>query len=27
VRVLEVTLSDGSRVVVPRTNIEVIEGA
>lgn len=27
VRVLEVTLSDGSRVVVPRTNIEVIEGS
>lgn len=27
VRVLEVTLSDGSTVVVPRTNIEVIEGA
>ena len=27
VRVLEVTLSDGSKVVVPRTNIEVIEGA
>ncbi len=27
VRVLEVTLSDGTRVVVPRTNIEVIEGA
>ncbi|MBK9306023.1 MAG: hypothetical protein IPM58_02785 [Nitrospira sp.] len=27
VRVLEVTLSDGNRVVVPRTNIEVIEGA
>lgn len=27
VRVLEVTLCDGSTVVVPRTNIEVIEGA
>lgn len=27
VRVLEVKLSDGKRVVVPRTNIEVIEGA
>lgn len=26
VRVLEVTLSDGNKVVVPRTNIEVIEG-
>ncbi|BFU91254.1 MAG: hypothetical protein NTAFB01_24410 [Nitrospira sp.] len=27
VRVLEVTFSDGKRVVIPRTNIEVIEGA
>lgn len=27
VRVLEVTLSDGKAVVIPRTNIEVIEGA
>lgn len=27
VRVLEVTFSDGNRVVIPRTNIEVIEGA
>jgi hypothetical protein len=27
VRVLEVKFSDGKRVVVPRTNIEVIEGA
>ena len=27
VRVLEVKLSDGKRVVIPRTNIEVIEGA
>ncbi|MBX3335793.1 MAG: hypothetical protein KF876_16800, partial [Nitrospira sp.] len=27
VRVLEVRLSDGKTVVVPRTNIEVIEGA
>lgn len=27
VRVLEVTFADGSRAVVPRTNIEVIEGA
>lgn len=27
VRVLEVTFTDGSRAVVPRTNIEVIEGA
>jgi hypothetical protein len=27
VRVLEVTFSDGSKVVIPRTNIEVIEGA
>jgi len=27
VRVLEVTFADGSRAVIPRTNIEVIEGA
>ena len=27
VRVLEVTFSDGSRAVIPRTNVEVIEGA
>jgi hypothetical protein len=27
VRVLEVTFGDGSRAVIPRTNIEVIEGA
>lgn len=27
VRVLEVTFTDGSRAVIPRTNIEVIEGA
>ena len=27
VRVLEVTFSDGKKVVIPRTNIEVIEGA
>ena len=27
VRVLEVKLSDGKKVVIPRTNIEVIEGA
>ena len=27
VRVLEVTLADGKHVVIPRTNIEVIEGA
>ncbi|MGE0645059.1 MAG: hypothetical protein AB7P24_15455 [Nitrospira sp.] len=27
VRVLEVAFSDGNRVVIPRTNIEVIEGA
>lgn len=27
VRVLEVTFSDGNKVVIPRTNIEVIEGA
>ncbi len=27
VRVLEVKFSDGKRVVIPRTNIEVIEGA
>lgn len=27
VRVLEVAFSDGSKVVIPRTNIEVIEGA
>jgi hypothetical protein len=27
VRVLEVAFADGSRAVVPRTNIEVIEGA
>jgi len=27
VRVLEVKLSDGKQVVIPRTNIEVIEGA
>jgi len=26
VRVLEVTFSDGARAVIPRTNIEVIEG-
>jgi transcription antitermination factor NusG len=26
VRVLEVTFADGSRAVIPRTNIEVIEG-
>ena len=26
VRVLEVTFSDGSKTVIPRTNIEVIEG-
>jgi hypothetical protein len=27
VRVLEVKFADGTRVVIPRTNIEVIEGA
>ncbi|HRI37852.1 MAG TPA: hypothetical protein PLO50_04780, partial [Nitrospira sp.] len=27
VRVLEVTFADGKTVVIPRTNIEVIEGA
>ena len=27
VRVLEVTFADGSRAVIPRTNIELIEGA
>ena len=27
VRVLEVTFADGARTVIPRTNIEVIEGA
>jgi transcription antitermination factor NusG len=27
VRVLEVTFAEGTRAVIPRTNIEVIEGA
>jgi hypothetical protein len=27
VRVLEVIFADGSRTIIPRTNIEVIEGA
>jgi len=27
VRVLEVTFADGARAVIPRTNIEVIEGS
>jgi transcription antitermination factor NusG len=27
VRVLEVTFGDGARAIIPRTNIEVIEGA